>query len=152
MALDQSDYIALAAVAVSILSAIYAKRAVNEAKKANDISLHVHKVEIYEEVISFSGCFRGLFSVPTAERLEQFRKKAVQKAEIYLSEETYLLLKEVYEHCSENEVWLNIAESEGATQNNVPTDLEVRSQYKSVLNILHPAIQSIKKEARLNHA
>lgn len=83
--MNQSDYIALAAVAVALLSALYARWAANEAKRANDISVHVHKVEIYEEVLSFSDCFRGLFTVPSAERLETFKKKAVQRSEIYLS-------------------------------------------------------------------
>lgn len=152
MPLTQSDYIALAAVAVSLLSALYARWAANEAKKANEISLHVHKVEIYEEVVSFSDCFRGLFSVPTAERLEEFKKKAVQRAEIYLSEEVYLHLKEIYEHCSENEIWLRIAEKEGRKTEDMPSELEVRSAYKSVLNLLYPVIQSIKSEAKLNHA
>ncbi|MCX2842990.1 hypothetical protein OQJ59_15300 [Microbulbifer thermotolerans] len=152
MFITQSDCIALAAVGVSLLSALYAKWAANEAKKANDISLHVHKVEIYEEVVSFSDCFRGLFSVPTAERLEVFKKKAVQRAEVYLSEEVYLQLKEIYKHCSESEVWLSIAESEGRKTENTPSELEVRHEYKSVLNLLYPVIKSIKSEAKLNHA
>lgn len=80
--MTQSDYIALAAMGVASLSAIYAKWSANEAKRANLISLQVHKIEIYEEVIAFSDCFRGLFCVPTAERLETFKKKAVQRAEI----------------------------------------------------------------------
>lgn len=83
--MNQSDYIALAALAVALLAALYARWAANEAKRANEISLHFKKVEIYEEVLSFSDCFRGLFSVPTAEWLEVFKKKAVQRAEIYLS-------------------------------------------------------------------
>lgn len=150
--MNQSDYIALVAVAVALLSALYAKWAANEAKRANDISLHVHKVEIYEEVLSFSDCFRGLFSVPTAERLETFRKKAVQRAEIYLSPEVHLQLQKIYEHCYTNEIWLDIATSEGAKTEDTPSELEVRSEYKSVLNLLYPVIQSIKAEAKLDHA
>ena len=59
--MSHSDYIALAALAVALLAALYAKWTANEAKRANEISLHVHKIEIYEEVLSFSDCFRGLF-------------------------------------------------------------------------------------------
>lgn len=151
MSLSQADYIALAALAVSVLSALYARWAANEAKRANEIALHVHKVEIYEEVVSFSDCFRGLFSVPTAERLEAFRKKAVQRAELYLSEETYLQLKEIYEHCNESEIWLSIAQNEGPAEGK-PNELEVRSEYKSVLNLVYPVIQKIKAEAKLNDA
>lgn len=150
--MSQSDYIALAALAVAVLAALYARWAANEAKRANEISLHVHKVEIYEEVLSFSDCFRGLFTVPSAERLEAFKKKAVQRAEIYLSKEVHLQLQEIYKHCSESEIWLSIAESEGRQTEDTPNELEVRSAYKSVLNLLYPVIQSIKSEAKLDHA
>ena len=149
--MSQSDYIALAAMAVSLLSALYARWSSNEAKRANQISLQVHKIEIYEEVISFSDCFRGLFSVPTAARLETFRKKAVQRAEIYLSTDVYLQLKKIYEHCDDSEVWLSIAEGEERKTEDFPNELEVRSKYKSVLNLLYPVIQKIKTEAKLEH-
>lgn len=148
--MSQSDYIALAAVAVALLAALYAKRAANEAKRANEISLHIHKVEIYEEVLSFSDCFRDLFSVPTPERLEKFKKNAVQRAEIYLSKEVHLQLQKIYEHCSTNEIWLDIATSEGAKTEDTPNELEVRSEYKRVLSLLYPVIQSIKAEAKLD--
>jgi hypothetical protein len=151
VALVQSDYIALAALGVAALSALYARWAANEAKRANKIALHVHKVEIYEEVVSFSDCFRGLFTVPTAERLEKFKKNAVQRAELYLSNEVYLQLKEIYEHCNESEIWLSIAESEPKMEG-TPNHLEVRQEYKSVLNLLYPFIEKIKVEAKLNDA
>lgn len=144
-----SDYIASAAVAVAILSALYSRWAAKEAKRANEISLHVHKVEIYEEALSFSDCFRGLFSIPTAERLEVFNKKAVQRSEIYLSKEVHIQLKKIYEHCSKNEIWLIIASNGGLKTEDTPSELEVRSEYKSVLNLLYPVIQSIKVEAKL---
>lgn len=149
--MNQSDYIALAAVAVALLSALYARLAANEAKRANDISLHFHKVEIYEEVLSFSECFRGLFTVPSAERLEAFKHKAVQRSEIYLSKEVHVQLQEIYAHCSESEIWLNIAKNEGRKTEDIPSDLELRSEYKSVLNLLYPVIQKIKAEAMLDH-
>jgi hypothetical protein len=154
MSLMQADYISLAALAVSILSALYTRWASMAAKRANEIALHVHKIEIYEEVVSFSDCFRGLFNVPTAQRLETFRKKAVQRAELYLSNDAYLQLKAIYDHCSENEVWLSIAEQERERGKaaDVPNELEVRSAYKSVLSKLYPVIEQIKSEAKLSHA
>jgi hypothetical protein len=151
LSLTLADYIALAAVVVSILSALYARWAANEARRANQIALHVHKVEIYEEVISFSDCFRGLFSIPTEERLEAYRKRAVTRAELYLSEKVYLQLKEIHEHCCTSQMWLYIAESEGPVEER-PTELEVRREYKSVLDLLYPVIQKIKVEAKLNDA
>lgn len=153
--MNQSDYIALAAMGVAVLSALYARWSAREAKQANQISLQVHKIEIYEEVLSFSECFIGLFSVPTAERLEAFKKKAVQCSEIFLSEDVYLKLKEIYDHCNENEVWLRIAEraeNEGRRAEDIANELEVRSAYKSVLNLLHPVVQAIKCEAKLDNA
>lgn len=150
--MTQSDYIALLAVTVALLAALYARWAANEAKRANDISLHVHKVEIYEEVLAFSDCFRGLLTVPSTERLETFRKKAVQRAEIYLSKEVHLELQKIYKHCSESEMWLSITENEDRKTPNVPNELEIRTAYKSVLNQLYPVIQSIKNEAKITHA
>ena len=150
--MNQSDYIALAAVAVAMLAALYARWMAIEAKRANKISLHIHKVEIYEEVLSFSDCFRGLFSIPTEDRLEIFRKKAVQRAEIYLSKEVHFQLKEIYEHCRSSEIWLNIAASDGGNKDNMPSKFELRSEYKSVLNKLYPTIQNIKAEAKLNQS
>ena len=150
--MELSDYIALLAVIVSVLSALYARNSTSEAKRANELALHFHKVEIYEEAVSFSDCFRGLFTVPTVERLEKFKKNAVQKAEIYLSQETYLLLKEIYGHCAESEIWLSIAESETTPEQNAPNNLEVRQEYKSVLNLLLPAIEKIKNEVKIQGA
>jgi hypothetical protein len=43
-----SDWIAYASALVAILSAIYSYRAVNEAKKANALSLFHHRKEIYD--------------------------------------------------------------------------------------------------------
>lgn len=145
-----SDLIAIAAFLVSGLAAIYTERMSREAKKANAIALHSKKVAIYEEVISFSDCFRGLFSVPTYKRLQQFRKRAVHRAEIYLSAEAYEQLKRVYEHCAEQEVWLSIATSEGNGGADKPSELEVRQKYKSVLDLLYPALDLVRHEARID--
>lgn len=150
--MTQADYISLAAVAVSLLAALYARWASNEARRGNEIALHVHKVEIYEEVVSFSDCFRGLFNIPTAQRLETFRKKAVQRAELYLSDEAYLQIKAIYDHCYEQEIWLGIAEKEGGRTADTPNEFEVRSEYKTVLRLLYPAIEKIKSEAKLSNA
>lgn len=149
--LATASWIALGALAVSGLSALYARRAVNEAKQANKISLHVHKIEIYEEVVAFSDCFRGFFSVPTVERLEAFKKKAVQRAEIYLSEEVHEELQAIYAHCADNEIWLSIAESEGEAEGK-PNSLKVRKEYKAVLERIYPVIQKIKEEAKISDA
>jgi len=150
MALQQSDYIALVSAGVAGLSALYARWAVGEAKKANEISLHIHKVQIYEEVISFSDCFRGLFTVPSISRLEQFRKLAVLRSEIYLSVEIYEELKSVYNHCYENEIWLSVVTGESYDSSTGPNELEIRSRYKSILELLYPLIEKIKIEAKLS--
>lgn len=145
-----SDYIAFFALVVSVLSSIFAWKAGNEAKKANEISLHFKKLEIYEEVISFTNCFHGLFNVPTAERLKTFQTSAVQRAEIYLSNEVFLRLQEIYTHCNTSEIWLSIAQGETRQgDGNMPSELEVRREYKLVLEMLYPVIQVIKTEARI---
>jgi hypothetical protein len=150
--LNQSDYIAIAALLVSFLSAIYARWSVREAKLANEISLHASKVAIYEEVVSFSDCFRGLLSVPTSDRLQQFKRNAVQRSELYLSNEAHLLLLEIYNFCKDSEIWLDIASGDEKGSGHVPSELEVRQEYKSVLNLLYPAIERIKKESKIESA
>lgn len=111
--MEGSDLIALAALGISALSAIYSYRTVQQSKRANELALHAQKVAIYEEVVSFSDCFRGFFAVPTSERLDQFKKNAVQRGELYLSEAAYSRLNEIYKHCRDSEIWLSIANSEG---------------------------------------
>jgi hypothetical protein len=150
--MNQSDYIALAALAVSVLAAVYARWAAKEAKRANAISLHSYKVGIYEEVLSFVDSFRGFLGVPSEGRLEEFRKKAVQRAEIYLSKEAHLHLQEIYKHCRDSEMWLSVAESEGIQPEDRPDVLEVKTAYQSVVDRLYLVIERIKAEAKLEHA
>ena len=99
-----SDILSVGTLLVSVLSAIYTWRTYVQAKRSNDLTLHRKKFQIYEEIVEFSDCFRGLFSVPTYERVEQFNKNTVLKSEIYLSDDSYQILKEIYTHCSESEV------------------------------------------------
>lgn len=126
-----------------------------EAKHANRIALQRPKLMIYEEAISFSECFTGLFCIPTAARLETFKKKAVQASEIYMSRDVFLQLKAIYDHCAESEVWLQIAqraEAEGRLHDDILNELEVRAEYKAVRDLLYPAIESIKREVTLDQA
>ena len=128
--MTMSDWIATGALIIASASAYYARRSVK-------LAPHVHKVAIYEEVVSFSDCFRGVLTVPTAQRVEQFRKKAVQRSEIYLPEEIHKQLEEIYCHCSDKQTWLDIAESDQGTSSDVPNEFEIRGEYKSVLTLLH---------------
>jgi len=150
MSMNQSDLIAFGALAVSLLSAVYAGWSAKEAKKANKISLQFKRVEIYEEVMTFSDCFRGIFSVPTAARLEQFRKQGLKRAEIYFSEEIHRQLEEIYKHCSESEVWLQISQDKEQVGVEVPNEIVIRSEYKAVLNLLYPVIQQIRDEIKID--
>ena len=84
--------------------------------------------------------------------MEQFRLNGVNRAEIYLSEEAHRLLSEIYRHCSEQEIWLGIAEEDEGESTDVPSVLEVRQDYKSVLNLLFPAIDLIKDEVKVGDA
>lgn len=152
MKLSLSDYFSILALLISFLSAVYARRSSNEAKKANEISLNLNKVAIYEEMVSFSDCFRGLFNLPTRERLNQFNKNAVQRSEIYLTPAAHQRLVEIFKYCCENQIWLEIAENVGGSQGNKSGELEVRKKYKEVLSLLYPAIEKIKNEAKINNA
>ena len=155
MILEQSDLIALCAFFVAILSALYAKKSANEANRANKLALHFKMVEIYEDVLNFSDCFRGIFNVPTPERLEKFRLNAVRNSELYFSELVSKKLQEVYSHCMEQETWLSIAEKrtsvpvEGAK---LPHVIEIRSEYKAVMELILPVLEKMKAEINKNMA
>jgi len=150
MSLNPSDLIAISSVLAAILAAIYAKRSANEAIRANKISLHFKQVEIYEEVMTFSDCFRGIFSIPTAKRLEQFRTQAVCRAELYFSDEVQRYLNEIYSHCTDSQVWLQISQDKDQVGVEVPHELEIRSEYKSVLNLLYPVLKIMRAELNIN--
>lgn len=146
--MSSSDLISFIAILVSALSALYAKRSVGEAKKANRISLQFQKVEIYEEVVTFSDCFRGLFSVPTEKRLEQFRLKALNLSELYFSEKIYNQLKEIYTHCRNSEMYLSVVQ-DNKSDKDLPSEIEIRHDYKSVLGLLYHVIEEMKNEIRI---
>ena len=50
--------LSLAALLISTLSALYARNAVRESKRANLISSHSHKLEIFESVKHFRNAFK----------------------------------------------------------------------------------------------
>lgn len=143
-----TDLIALIAIFVAVLSALYSRWGVNEAKKANRIALQFERVEIYKEVIAFSESFRGFFTVPSAERLEQFRQKAVNLSEIYFSEKIHSQLNLIYSLCKDSELYLSVLEDND--DEDLPTESEVKKQYKSVLKHLYPVIEDMKNELKIN--
>lgn len=112
-------------------------------------------LEIYEDVLTFSDCFRGLFTVPTPERLEKFRLNAVRYSELYFSERVSKGLQEIYSHCIEQEIWLSIAEDRATVPVEgvkLPHVLEIRSEYKAVMELLLPVLENMKKEINKNMA
>lgn len=151
--MSTSDWISILAFLVAVLSAIYARWSLNESRKANKISLQFEKVEIYKDVITFTDCFRGLFSVPTYERLDQFRQKAVNLSEIYFSDEVYKQLQEIHSLCNNSQMYLSVVEDTEKNESitdDLPSELEVRREYKSVLNLLYPVIEDMKKELKID--
>lgn len=155
MTLSQSDLIAICAVLIAVLSALYARNSAKEAKKANKLALHFKMLDIYEDVLTFSDCFRGLFSVPTPERLEKFRLNAVRYSELYFSERVSKGLQEVYSHCIGQETWLSIAEDRTSVPVEgikLPHELEIRGEYKAVMELLLPILDNMKKEINKNMA
>lgn len=147
--MNESNLITLCAVFVAILSALYARRSASEAKNANKIALHYKMVEIYEEVSAFADCFRGIFTVPSSVRLEQFRVKGLHKSELYFSKQVYEKLREAYGHCNEQDIWLKISQDEEQKRISgvdIPHEFVIRSEYKDVLNILYPVLEQMKKE------
>jgi hypothetical protein len=84
--------VALLALVISLISAVYARRSADEAKRANDLSLHEMQVKVLNAVLEFQ---QALPSSPDSinslvldslkSSLEAFMKDAVIPSKLYLS-------------------------------------------------------------------
>jgi hypothetical protein len=91
--MQNSDLIALAAFAVAILSAIYARQAASHAQRANKITvknaLHPHRLAVFTALVDFlhfCSTYRSLQSVGTVKgtndlvaRLDRFKREVAQR-------------------------------------------------------------------------
>jgi hypothetical protein len=93
--MQTSDWISIASIFVALLSALYARHAVGEARKANEIALHNEKLRIYKGVLEIHGLPRSR-GVTIKER-DLFRHyEYIPLSEFYFNPGIYEKLKQVF--------------------------------------------------------
>lgn len=93
-----SNIISLGSLVGAVLAVIYARRAWTESQRANALSMHSHKLEIYKAFCSLklTLCQRGIL-IESAE-VAQFYSP-LQNAEFYFSKGTFERISRYFEIC-----------------------------------------------------
>lgn len=84
MKFSASEIIALLALAGSIASVFYAKRATDMAIAANRINLHQPRAEIFKAIFEYRALFADMDLHPTDDEMQDFYRKAILPAHLYL--------------------------------------------------------------------
>lgn len=84
MKVSGSELLALLALAVSIASAIFSKRASDAAIAANRLSLHQPRGEIFKAIFEYRALFVDMDLHPTDDEMQDFYRKAVLPSHLYL--------------------------------------------------------------------
>ncbi|MEL7939450.1 hypothetical protein [Pseudomonas delhiensis] len=103
MQLSVSEIIALLALAASVASVFYAKRAIDIAISANRINLHQPRAEIFKAIFEYRALFIDMDLHPTDDEMQDFYRKAILPAHLYLPvnftqrmHELYIKSRELY--------------------------------------------------------
>lgn len=84
MQLNASEVVSLLALAGSIGSLLYAKRAVDAAHASNRINLHQPRTQIFQALFDFRRLFVDLDLHPNDDEIRQFYLEAVLPSHVYL--------------------------------------------------------------------
>ena len=102
--------ISILALLVSIASAFYAKRAVDQAAWSNRVNLHEPRKQVYEGLILYRHLFGDYDLHPTDEEIQDFYVKVAMPARLYFSAEiadeiydTYKISFELYKRIDDAE-------------------------------------------------
>lgn len=96
--LNTSDWIAFTAVLVASLSALYARWAWSEAKKANKISMHGHKKEIYDAFYDLKMHMEQNADLAEQKNISKFYYGS-RNARFYFCKKIADKLKDYFEQC-----------------------------------------------------
>ena len=103
MQFSASDAIALLALVVSVASVFYAKHATDIAIAANRINLHQPRAEIFKAIFEYRALFVDMDLHPTDDEMQDFYRKAILPAHLYLPvnftqrmHELYIKSRELY--------------------------------------------------------
>lgn len=123
--MQTSDLISIASFFGALLSALYARHAVGEARRANEIAVHNEKLRIYRDVLEIHGLLTTK-GVTIKERDLFSHYECIQLAEFYFSPAIYEKLKLAFDTACEI---ANLSDSLEAT-----VDKEVKAS--SIENLL----------------
>lgn len=140
--------ISLVAIFISILSALYARRAANEASKANEIALHNEKLKIFKGILELRGKVMAQGVDIKEHELFSFYEY-VQLSEFYYNHSIHEQVKDYFD-CVQNIVILRsqweVAESEEKRKHLVERTHRMRTQSQEKVSRLE---NSMKEHLRL---
>ena len=96
--MNNSDWLALAAILVAALSALYTRWAWSEANKANKINLHSHKKEIYDAFFQLKIYMGQKADFAEKEHVHKFYYGS-RSAHFYFCKEIADKLKKYFDQC-----------------------------------------------------
>jgi len=95
--------ISVLALLVSVASAFYAKRAVDQAAWNNRVNLHEPRKQIYEGLVLYRYLFGDFDLHPTEDEIQDFYVKVAMPSRLYFSaeiaDEIYDIYKSSFEYC-----------------------------------------------------
>ncbi len=139
--LDASDWIAIAALVVSVAAAYFAKSARDAAEKANDINLHAHQKAIYDSFFELKMHMTLKSEFAEIEAVSKFYYPALN-AKFYFSQEIAVQFQKFFNICFE------VADL--ARVQRTPTELsEANEKVDCALNIANQLESIIIKEITL---
>lgn len=110
-----SDVIAVLALVVAVISALYARASADAARSGNKINLHQPRKDIYDALVDFRRLFRGMDAHPNDEEIDAFFTRAVAPAQIYLQPELAARVHSIYQRSWELYRYIDVAESTEGT-------------------------------------
>ena len=96
--IEVSDAIAGMVILISVLSALYARWAASEAKRANKLTLHPHKKMIFDAFMKLKMHMTARGLRPDIKEVSKFYQLS-DESNLYLSEQLSGKVKEYYSYC-----------------------------------------------------
>jgi hypothetical protein len=141
--MQTSDWIALLAVFVATLSALYARHSVREARRANEIVLHNEKLKIFKGILDLRAKLSA--NGVNIKEYELFSfYEYVQLSEFYFNKQIYEKVKEYFD-CAWEVVKLRglweIAELDGDKKEKVQKTLDMLRQSREKADALETMLK-----------
>jgi len=111
MDLSISEIIAIIALLISSISVFYAKLAIDLSMKANRVSLHQPRAEIFKAIFEYRALFVDMDLHPNDDEMQDFYRKAILPAHLYLPMHFTKRMHEIYTRSRDLYSQIDICES-----------------------------------------